>query len=114
MIPHPYFFTFDDFSWSGGPGIPGHLSCQNDVFQSTNNLAAFQTLGGALGNVPSGNYTYYVSIESKFSFLVRAPLQAEYDQLRQEYLWPMSRMDTNVAYQAATPFLAAASMDVEA
>ena len=72
------------------------------------------TLGGAVGNITTSNYTYYISVANKFSFLVRAHLQAEYDQLRQQYLWPMSRMDTNAAYQVATQFLAAASMDAKA
>jgi hypothetical protein len=42
--PNPYFSTFNDFSWSGGLGNPGYLSCSNDVFQLTNNLADPQTM----------------------------------------------------------------------
>lgn len=68
----------------------------------------------AFGNITTSNYTYYVSVGNKLSFLVGTHLETEYSQLRARYLWPMSRMDTNAAYQLATQFLAAASMDVKA
>jgi hypothetical protein len=68
----------------------------------------------AIGNITASNYVYYVSVGNKFSFLVRKRLEQEYKQLQAQYLWPMDRMDTNAAYQLATQFLKAASMDVEA
>jgi len=68
----------------------------------------------ALGNITTSNYTYYISVDNKFSFLVRRNLEQEYSNLRAHCLWPMSRMDTNAAYQIATQLLAAASMDVNA
>jgi hypothetical protein len=68
----------------------------------------------AIGNVTTSNYTYYISVGKKFSFLQRTHMDREYDQLREQYLWPMSRKDTNAAYQMAKQFLAAASMDVAA
>ena len=67
----------------------------------------------AIGNITTSNYTYYVSVGNKFSFLVRTHLEQEYNELKAQHLWPMSRMDTNAAYQLATQFLAAASMDVK-
>ena len=67
-----------------------------------------------IGNITTSNYVYYISVGDKFSFLVRTHLEAEYSQLQKQYLWPMSRMDTNAAYQLATQFLAAVSMDVKA
>jgi hypothetical protein len=73
-----------------------------------------QHLGGAIGNITTSNYTYCVSVGNKFSFLEQTHLEQGYNQLRTQYLWPMSRMDTNAAYQLATQFLAAASMDVAA
>jgi hypothetical protein len=86
----------------------------------TNLVAAYipppkmaQRLGGALGNVTTSNYTYYVSIANKFCFLEQDHLEQGYDKLRMQYLWPISRMNTNEAYQLATQWLAAASMDVK-
>jgi hypothetical protein len=70
-------------------------------------------LGGGLGNITTSNYTYYISIANKFSFLEKQGMEETYVQLRDHYLWPISRMDTNAAYQLATQFLAAASMDVK-
>jgi hypothetical protein len=66
------------------------------------------------GNITTSNYTYYFSVGSKFSFLVRTRLEEEYRQLRAEYLWPIRRMDTNAAYRLAIQFLDAASIDVAA
>ena len=71
-------------------------------------------LGGGLGNITTSNYTYYVSVANKFSFLEKRNMEQEYLHLRNQFLWPVKRMDTNAAYQAATQFLAAASMDVKA
>lgn len=44
MNPNPYHSTFNDYSWSGGRGIPGYLSSSNAVSQLTNNLADPQTM----------------------------------------------------------------------
>jgi hypothetical protein len=66
-----------------------------------------------VGNVTTSNYTYYVSIDNKFSFLERTGLTREYERLKQGCLWPMSRLDTNAALTLATQLLASASMDVD-
>jgi hypothetical protein len=68
----------------------------------------------AIGNITTSNYNYCVSVGNKFSFLVRTHLEAEEMRAHAQYLWPMSRLDTNAAYQMATQFLKAASMDVNA
>lgn len=73
-----------------------------------------QRLGGGFGNVTTSNYTYYVSVANKFSFLEMRGMEKAYLQLRNQYLWPINRMNTNAAYHMATQFLAAASMDVKA
>lgn len=70
--------------------------------------------GKGVGNITTSNYAYYVAVGNRFSSLVRTHLQEEYSQIQQEYLWPMGRIDTNVAYQLATQFLNAVSMDVKA
>ena len=66
----------------------------------------------ALGNITTENYAYFISVDYKFSFLVRTRLDPEYVELKSQYLWPTTRMNTNTAYQVATQFLVAASMDV--
>jgi hypothetical protein len=68
---------------------------------------------GIVGNISTSNYTYYVSIDNKFSFLERTDIAREYNRLRQEYLWPMSRLDTNTAVTLATQLLSSASMDID-
>jgi hypothetical protein len=87
----------------------------------TNLMAAYipppqmaQRLGGGLGNITTSNYTYYVSVGNKFSFLEQTHLEQGYNQLRKQYFWTTDKMDTNAVYQLATQFLAAASMDVKA
>jgi hypothetical protein len=68
---------------------------------------------GTIGVLATRNYRYYMSCGRKFSAVHRTP-DENYDQLKAQYLWPMSQMDTNAAYQLATQFLAAVSMDVKA
>jgi hypothetical protein len=68
---------------------------------------------GTFGTVTTSNYTYYVSVANKFSFLTRRNLQSDHEKLKAQYLWPMSRLNTNAAFQLATQLLAAASMDVK-
>jgi hypothetical protein len=71
-------------------------------------------LGGGLGNITTSNYIYYVSISNKLSFLDHSHLDQERAWLRNQYRWPISRMDTNAAYQTAMRFLKDASMNVSA
>jgi hypothetical protein len=66
------------------------------------------------GNITTSNYTYYMTVGDKFSYLEQAHARQGFDQLRSQYLWPMSRRDTNSAYQVATQALSATSMDVAA
>lgn len=68
----------------------------------------------AVGNVITTNFTYYVSVGYKFSALTRTHLQQEDNQLKSKYILPIGQMDTNAAFQLATQFLNAASMDVAA
>ncbi len=66
-----------------------------------------------LGNVTTSNYSYGVERDYKFSDLALANLDEMCCQYSKEYQWPLSRLDTNAAYQLATQWLAAAHMDVE-
>jgi hypothetical protein len=66
-----------------------------------------------VGNVTTSNYTYFVTVGNKFSFLTKRNLERDYDPLETKYHWPLSRIDTNAAYQLATQWLTAVSMDVD-
>jgi hypothetical protein len=67
-----------------------------------------------IGNIKTSNYVYYVSAGGKFSSVARMDSEKTKNELKAKYLWPMSRMDTNAAYQLATQWLTAVSMDVAA
>jgi len=96
-------------------GLPEKLPITDeDVISTFVSSPQMSEMLGTFGNITTSNYIYYVSIGNKFSFLERAHLLDEDEQLRAAYRWPMSRMDTNAAYQLATQFLSAASMDVKA
>ena len=67
----------------------------------------------AVGNVTSSNYWYGVGRGYKFSQLTIANYDARCFEYRDRSRWPVSRIETNAAYQLATQWLAAAHMDVE-
>lgn len=69
---------------------------------------------GIVGNISTSNYTYYIAIGSRFSFLERSHLQNERIELEKKFLWHKQQFDTNAAYQLASQFLAAVSIDVKA
>ena len=66
-----------------------------------------------IGTVTTGNYTYCVSVDFKFSYLEGTRQDAHRSQWSREYSWPISQLDTNAAYQLATQWLGNVSMDVE-
>jgi len=68
----------------------------------------------AVGTIGTHNYSYYASKDNKFCYLERTNPEAEVAKWRQQYLWPISRMDTNGAYCLATQWLSAVSIDVTA
>jgi len=67
---------------------------------------------GTVGNITTSNYTYYVSVDKKFSYLDKNEQEADQLKFSKEFIWPMNLLDTNAAYQQATQWLAAVSMDV--
>ena len=87
---------------------------QADLVETYISPPRMSQLVGTLGTVTTSNYTYCVSVANKFSFLVKRNLQSDYAKLKAQYLWPMSRLNTNAAFQVATQLLVAASMDMEA
>lgn len=68
----------------------------------------------ALGKIATRNYVYYASKANKFCYLERTHSEAQVAKWKRDYLWPISRIDTNGAYQMATQWLAAVSIDVQA
>lgn len=67
----------------------------------------------AIGTVETRNYAYCVSKANQFCFLEGTHQQEDMRRWRTEFFWPVSRLDTNAAYQLATQWLAAVGMDVE-
>lgn len=65
-----------------------------------------------IGNVTTSNYFYAVFSGGLFA-LTRIHADEEYNKLKIKYTWPISQIDTNAAYQAATQFLANVSVDVK-
>jgi hypothetical protein len=69
---------------------------------------------GMIGNVHTRDYGYFVSVGHKLSFVEGAHQDQDCMKWREQYKWPVSRIDTNQAYQLATQWMVAASMDVTA
>jgi hypothetical protein len=67
-----------------------------------------------IGNIHTRDYGYFVAIDHKLSFIMRAHQDQECMKWRKDNRLPLRRMNTNVPYQLATQWLAAASMDVKA
>lgn len=86
----------------------------NDLVEAFIPPPAYAKKGRGLGTITTSNYFYSVAVGNKFSFLTKRNLEQDYEQLKTQYFWPMSQMNTNVAYQLATQWLTAASMDVNA
>lgn len=69
---------------------------------------------GAIGTIPTTNYTYIFDYGRKFSGIdQRNNIEAFY-QAKEEYTWPISRFDTNQAFQMATQIMTAVELDVSA
>jgi hypothetical protein len=66
----------------------------------------------AIGNIKTANYWYFVKRGCKFSDLTIANIDDLCGGYAEKYRWPLSRLDTNAAYQLATQWLVAAHMDV--
>jgi hypothetical protein len=69
---------------------------------------------GMLGMLSTSNYTYYVRSRRKFAGLDQRNQVETFYEAKAKYLWPISRMNTNSAFQVATQIMATAGMDVTA
>ena len=86
---------------------------ERDLVRRYMSPPAMAKITTAVGNVATSNYAYYVSIDRKFCFLEGMHQDADRRHWHSQYAWPVSLIDTNAAYQLATQWLSAASMDVE-
>jgi len=69
---------------------------------------------GAVGNITTSNYWYFVKRGQKFSDLTIANVDDRCREYAIDYQWPLKLLDTNAAYQLATQWLSSAHMDVQA
>ncbi|MGP8200375.1 MAG: hypothetical protein ACLQU4_12840 [Limisphaerales bacterium] len=67
-----------------------------------------------VGTVTTKKYVYCVSLSNRFSYLEGTHQLEDCQKYLEKYRWPVSRIDTNTAYQLATQWLAAVHMDVAA
>jgi hypothetical protein len=68
----------------------------------------------ALGTISTTNYAYVAGVGRAFSSLVLRDRIGTFERARAKYTWPISRMDTNHAFQVATQLLASVRIDVAA
>lgn len=66
----------------------------------------------ALGEVSTSNYMYSMGEDNKFCCLELLDQVKALRSWSKEYRWPLSRENTNAAYQLATQWLDSVSMDV--
>jgi hypothetical protein len=67
----------------------------------------------AIGTVSTRNYSYAMSMSNKFCFLTKLNLDQDRARWHRDYVWPVSKMDTNAAYQLAIQWLGAVGADVK-
>lgn len=101
--------------------VAEELNLTNDIPITVSNLVEFHVspFGFAyayrrIGFVATKNYSYYVSLGNKFSFLEGTHQFEDCQRYLAEYTWPVGEIDTNAAYQLATRWLTAVHMDVAA
>jgi hypothetical protein len=87
---------------------------ETNVIRRFINPFAYAYTRKAIGNITTRNYTYFVSQGNKFSYLEGTHQDEDCRRFQRNYTWPLSRIDTNQAYQLATQWLAAISIDIEA
>jgi hypothetical protein len=66
-----------------------------------------------LGNITTSNYCYGVERDYKFNQVTITEIDNHCRQYAEKYQWPLSRLDTNAAFQLATQWLSAVHTDVQ-
>ena len=69
---------------------------------------------GEIGSVTTKNFIYRVDVGKGVAGFEWPSLIAEWDQWAAKYTWPISRLDTNFAFQEAEHLLRKADVDVDA
>jgi hypothetical protein len=69
---------------------------------------------GTAGNIGTSNYLYFVRRGRKMSEISHTHLDSLFVQDEKNYSWPISRLDTNAAFQVATQIMASAGADIVA
>jgi hypothetical protein len=100
--------------------VAGELKLEDELPITQSNMATFHIppFGFAyaykmIGFVETTNYAYYVSGNNKFTGVDDTHQNEDCQNYADTYTWPISRMDTNAAFQLATQWLAAILVDVK-
>jgi hypothetical protein len=94
-------------------GLPEELPLtESNIVRSFIPPFGFAYMQKAVGNVESRNYMYIVGKDWRFSTLEIVNSSGGEASYARKYRWPSDRLDTNAAYNLATQWLAAVSMDV--
>src|SRR5262249_6193153 len=93
-------------------GLPEELPLtESDIVRSFIVPFGYAYMEKAVGNVESRHYMYFVRKAWRFSTLVIANSSGVEASYARQYRWASDRLDTNAAYNLATQWLAAVSMD---
>jgi len=89
------------------------LGLSEDTFITSNKLVEIYISPPAsdmLGTISTSNFSYYIRGERKFAGLDRRNVNAVWAQDRNDYSWPIGRLDTNAAFRDGTQLMAAAGI----
>jgi hypothetical protein len=93
--------------------LPEHLPIkEEDLTEAFVVPISLAPLKRAIGAISTDRYSYSLANENKFCYLAMLDQESYRAKCRKEFSWPLARMDTNGAYELATQFLTAVSMDV--
>jgi hypothetical protein len=87
---------------------------ETDLVEAVVTPFGFNYLHQRIGSVTTKQYCYFVSYGNKFNDLEGTHQTEDCYKFQDSYTWPVSRVNTNEAYQLATQWLAAVHMDVKA
>jgi len=94
-------------------GLPEELPLtESNIVRSYIPTFGYAYINKSVGNVESRRYTYIAGKAWRFSTLTIANMSGVCASYARQYRWPSDRLDTNAAYNLATQWLAAVSMDV--
>lgn len=86
---------------------------ESNLIKSFINPYGYARARGAIGNITTEPFAYYVSKGSKLSYIEGTHQTEDCQRYMASYTWPISKIDTNQAYRLAMQWLAAFSADVK-